>query len=264
MRCAYVFMAMLICLTSTVLQSSMILPPDNSTNPAIALPVNEIKISAPISSVSKTVSPLSSKSSIDIGNPLSYSSVSRTVSSSSPDPRMPTSDNCVYSFENAASGKYATSTDNSLYAETYQNIYQTFNNISMAQHFRLKDAGDGYFYIIPLEYNGSEGRMMCAKLPDHIGFVENVFYSEYTNTSEYEFRWRIEFIETPSNRIDCFAFFLGDSNYALTSMTNDNGSHDQSGTNPIQPYYLKGNICVASYGFVENYNISNYTFTENH
>lgn len=263
-RYVCVCMVLLLCLTITTLQTNAIIPSNSGSYSPTVLPIGDHETSPTIDTASATASQSGFTASIDIGNPISYNSVSSTATSSSPDPRMPTSDNCVYSFQNVASGKYATSTDNSLYAEVYQNIYQTFDNTSMAQHFRLKDAGDGYYYIVPLENNGSEGRMMCAKLQNHIGFVENVFYCEYSDDSEYEFRWRFEFIETPDNRVDCFAIFLGDSDYALTSMTNGNGSYDRNGTNPVQSYHLQGNICVTSYNRVANYSTGGYTFTEGH
>lgn len=161
---------------------------------------------------------------------------------------LPTVDGCIYSFKNIWTSRYASSTTDSTYANTHFNIFQQINNTSSAQSFRLDDAGNGYYYIIPLELNQTETRVMCAEpsIIEDIGDTKtNVTYAAYSTNSIYEFRWKIECYETKNG---CSKFFIKlyeedpDYDYLLTAYTNDDGNHNNTA---IEGTSATGNIVLT-------------------
>ncbi len=161
----------------------------------------------------------------------------------------PISDGCVYSFVNAGSGMYATSTLNSVVSGYMLNIFQVANNTSSAQAFRLEDSGEGYYRIQALELDQGATRYLCTikiNLQDDDGnYTQNgasnltyCGYSEYT-ALDYDFDWRFERVK---EREDAYRIFLGDTNYVITATDNHVGYH---GYSSISGSGSVGNIIVA-------------------
>lgn len=142
---------------------------------------------------------------------------------------VPTSDGCIYSFKNSATNKYVSSTNDSNYANTNFNIYQHSTNTTPAQAFRLEDAGNGCFYIIPLELGQTESHAMYADMyyiENRAATSANVSYATYAGNTAYEFRWIIECYERTNDNSDFIIKIYEedpDYDYLLTPFTEDDG-----------------------------------------
>lgn len=162
----------------------------------------------------------------------------------------PISDGCVYSFVNAGSGMYMTSTDNSAVYMYTCNIYQDTVLSSPVQAFRLDATGDGYHYIIPLDYGQTEAYHVGAYIEgiknDDGSYISNgianVTYNQKPTSATiyiYEYKWRFERVEGSE---DAYRIYMADTNYALTALDNNVGSYNLSNTSGT---YSRGNIVVA-------------------
>ncbi len=161
----------------------------------------------------------------------------------------PISDGCVYSFVNAGSGMYATSTtDNAIY-QYICNIYQTAVFDSPTQAFRFDVTDDGYYYIIPLDYGQTEsfhvGALVNSIRNDDGSYISNGIGNVTYNVMNsyhlqiYEYRWRFERVE---GQYDAYRIYLADTNYVLTALDNRTGSYSLTGTTGASS---AGNIAVA-------------------
>ena len=160
----------------------------------------------------------------------------------------PISDGCVYSFVNAGSGMYMSSTTSaSMYLYTY-NIYQEVFLDNPAQSFRLQATSEGFYHIIPLDYAQSEANHVTAyvyNLKNNDGSyvsngIGNVTYNVMSGTSSsYEYKWRFERVEGSE---DSYRIHLANTDYVLTAMDNHIGSCHNPDTSGI---YSRGNIVIA-------------------
>ncbi len=161
----------------------------------------------------------------------------------------PISDGCVYSFVNAGTGMYATTTTASAFSSYIFNLYQIDEHSSSAQAFRLQATDNGYYRILALELNQSSTRHLCiikSNMQDSEGNyiangTANVRYHNYSDTTAtaYDFEWRFERVE---GQEDAYRIFLGNTNYVMTSTDNHVGNHNYSATTGSSS---SGNIIIA-------------------
>ncbi|MBO5042477.1 MAG: RICIN domain-containing protein [Clostridia bacterium] len=161
----------------------------------------------------------------------------------------PISDGCVYSFVNAGTGMYATTTTASAFSSYIFNLYQIDEHTSPAQAFRLQATDNGYYRILALELNQSSTRHLCiikSNIQDSEGNyiangTANIRYHNYSDTTAtaYDFEWRFERVE---GQEDAYRIFLGDTNYVMTAVDNHVGHHNQSS---VAGSGSVGNIIVA-------------------
>lgn len=161
----------------------------------------------------------------------------------------PISDGCVYSFVNAGSGMYLTSTNDVATSGYTFNIYQIPDNTTSAQAFRLNATNDGYYQIKALELFQSETRHVAAYIETLIGDdgnylnngISNVTYLPYSANAlqRYAFDWRFEKVD---GRDDAYRIFLRDTNYVLTALDNCIGSQSNISTSGSSSI---GNIVIS-------------------